>query len=108
MPPVAASSAAPATRAASTPGAAEAGGLDVCVMPVSRPCTASGSEQDRLAFRRGLQNEPVEAVPRQREQVAELPDRREVHAAHALHRSGADKPAEVKLDRLRKLRQIID
>src|SRR5215467_16032507 len=52
--------------------------------------------------------EPVEAVAGQGQQVAELADRREDHASHALDRRDALEPAQVQLDRLREPGQVVD
>src|SRR5690348_16770763 len=51
---------------------------------------------------------PVEAVTWQGQQVRKFPDRREGDAAHALDGRYSHEPAQVKLDWLRKPRQIVN
>src|SRR6266568_5687326 len=107
MAPVATSSAAPASRRMSCcRGLPGAGGV---VMTFSRPCRWPGSKfGGRLnPVRQRRQLEPVEAVPGQRQQVAELPDRREGDAAHALDRGDPLEPAQVEFYRLREPGQVV-
>src|SRR5580658_6724963 len=83
-----------------------------------RPATYLGSRLGVLAgvvafgagpvFAGGRELEPVEPVPGQRQQVAELADLRERHPAHALHRRDADEAAQVELHRLREPGQVVD
>ena len=54
----------------------------------------------------GVELEPVEAVGRQRQQIGQVADRREGAAARHLHRRAALELGEVKLDRLRRARQV--
>src|SRR5258708_35873830 len=60
-----------------------------------------------IGLARRLHAKPVETVPWQREEVAQLTDGRERDPAHALDRGVAVEPAQVELHRLREPRQIV-
>src|SRR5450756_2505672 len=75
------------------------GGSSVMTMP-------RGSSVMILPRRRELK--PIEAMTRQSQQVRKLADARERNASHALNRGDTHEPAQVKLDRLREPRQVVN
>ncbi len=66
--------------------------------------------RDRLVPARQLgrlgEHEPVKAVARQRQEIGQIPDRRERAAPEQLDRDAALEAAEVELDRLRRAREV--
>src|SRR4051794_103870 len=80
--------------------------LLAAVGPAVAPAPQSGRRAAALVPGRG-QLKPVDPVPGQRQQVAQLADPGEDHAAHALDRRDAHEPAQVQLDRLREPGQVV-